>query len=270
MAGGDLNLDPGVLVGILNVTPDSFSDGGEYFDTDVAVSHGADMVAEGAGIVDVGGESTRPGADPVDTEEELRRALPVVRRLARADVSVSIDTYKPEVASAALESGAVIVNDVTGFTDPRMVEVVADSDCGVVVMHGREDPLDDLPEDADPVERVTASLQAKVAEMAEAGVSPNRIAVDPGVGFAKRPGQSLALLAGIERIAAIGHPVMIGSSRKGFLRKVLGDGDRAGRDNATAASTALAYERGARLFRVHDVAKSRDALRMAAAIVSHH
>lgn len=265
-----MSLDSGVLVGILNVTPDSFSDGGEYFDTENAVSRGEAMMEAGAGVVDVGGESTRPDADPVDVEEELRRAMPVVRSLAEAGIPVSIDTYKPEVAAAALEAGAVIVNDVTGFTDPRMTEVVVAADCGVVVMHGREEPLDALPMHADPVGAVMVSLQGKVDEMVEAGVDSNRIALDPGIGFAKRPEQSLRLLAGIGRIAAFGHPVMVGSSRKGFLRKVVGDGDRTSRDNATAATTALAYERGARLFRVHDVARSRDALRTAAAIVSHH
>jgi dihydropteroate synthase len=270
IADGELSLDAGILVGILNVTPDSFSDGGEHFDTEAAVSRGRALMESGTGIVDVGGESTRPGADPVATEEELRRSLPVVRRLAEADVPVSIDTYKPEVASAALDAGAVIVNDVTGFTDSRMIEVVANADCGVVVMHGREDPLHDLPADIDPVGTVIAFLRARIEEMTQAGVSPDRIAVDPGLGFAKRPEQSLSLLSGIGRIAESGHPVMVGASRKGFLRDVIGDGDGASRDNATATITGLAYERGARLFRVHDVAKSRDALRMAAAIVTHH
>lgn len=270
LAGRQLNLEAGVLVGVLNVTPDSFSDGGEFFDAEPAVSRGLAMIASGAGIIDVGGESTRPGADPVSVDEELRRAMPVVRQLAEADVPVSIDTYKAEVALAALESGAVVVNDVTGFTNSRMLEVVAAADCGVVVMHGREDPFDGLSTDVDPVSAVVTFLHDRIDEMVKAGVSPERIAVDPGLGFAKRSEQSLALLAGMGRIAALGHPVMVGSSRKGFLRKLVGERDGDSIDNATAATTALAYERGVRLFRVHDVAKSRDALRTAAAIVAHH
>jgi dihydropteroate synthase len=259
-----------VLVGVLNVTPDSFSDGGRFLDPDTAVEHGLAMVADGAGMVDVGGESTRPGAEPVPVDEELRRVLPVVSALAGAGVLVSIDTYKPEVAAAAVESGAVVVNDVTGFTDRQMIDAVAGRDCGVVVMHGREEPLDQMPDGIDPVEVVEQYLRLKSAELVDAGITPDRIAVDPGVGFAKRTEQSLALLAGLDRIVAQGHPVMVGTSRKRFLSTVIGQEEWANRDNATAATTALAYERGARLFRVHDLAKSRDALRTAAAIVAPH
>jgi dihydropteroate synthase len=263
-------LDKGVLVGILNVTPDSFSDGGEFLDPEVAVAHGLTMVDEGAGIVDVGGESTRPGADPVGVDEEMRRVLPVVSALVEAGVSVAIDTSKPEVAHASVESGAAVVNDVTGFTNRGMIEAVVDSDCGVVVMHGREEPLNELDEGVDPVEEVGRFLRRKSEEMAASGVEAGRIALDPGIGFAKRPEQSLALLSGLDRLAAAGHPVMVGTSRKGFLKQVIGESERDVRDGATAITTALAYERGARLFRVHDVAKSRDALRIAAAIVAPH
>ena len=257
-------------MGILNVTPDSFSDGGEFLDAETAVEHGLSLVADGAGMVDVGGESTRPGAGPVPVDEELRRILPVVSALVEADVLVSIDTGKPEVAVAAVESGAVVVNDVTGFTNRQMIEAVAETDCGVVVMHGREQPLDLIPDEIDPVGVVEQFLRLKSAELTDAGIAPERIALDPGFGFAKRPEQSVSLLAGLDRITAVGHPVMVGTSRKGFLSKMIGDERWENRDNATAATTALAYERGARLFRVHDVARSRDALRIAAAIVSSH
>lgn len=258
------------MVGILNVTPDSFSDGGEYFDPESAVERGLAMVASGARVIDVGGESTRPGAEPVSHEEELRRVLPVIRDLAKAGVIVSVDTYKPEVARLALESGAAIVNDVSGFTDAGMVRLVADADCGVLVMHGRETPLDGMPVDSDVVEEVRRFLSEKTAEMEDAGVATGRIAVDPGIGFAKRPEQSLALLSGLGRLVEMGHPVMVGTSRKGFLAMVLGDDGWDSRDNATAATTALAFDRGARLFRVHDVVRSRDALSIAAAIVAPH
>ncbi|MGD2061192.1 MAG: dihydropteroate synthase [Acidimicrobiia bacterium] len=263
-------LGDGVLVGILNVTADSFSDGGEHFGADRAVSQGLGMISDGAGIVDVGGESTRPGADAVETAEELRRVVPVIEELADAGVTLSIDTSKAEVASRALQSGAAIVNDVTGFTDRRMVDVVAGADCGVVVMHGRQWPLNRMPPEVDPVEEVRSSLGSAVDAMVDAGVARERIAVDPGIGFAKRTEQSLALLAHLDRLVSLGCPVMVGTSRKGFLGEVVGGRGWESRDNATAATTALGFERGARLFRVHDVARSRDALEIAAAIVAPH
>lgn len=265
-----LGLETGVLMGILNVTPDSFSDGGRFCDPEVAMAHGLAMVADGATIVDVGGESTRPGADPVPPAQELERVLPVVGELSERGVAVSIDTHKPEVAAAALEAGAVVVNDVTGFTNPAMIEVAAGSECGVVIMHGREEPLNELPEGLDPVDKVIDFLTSKAMELGTAGISRGRLVIDPGIGFAKTPDQSVALLAGLDRIVALGLPVLVGTSRKSFLKQVLGDSGWESRDNATAATTALAFMRGARLFRIHDVAKSRDALRMAAAIVAHH
>lgn len=252
------------------MTPDSFSDGGEYLDPDEAVEHGLALVAAGAEVVDVGGESTRPGAEPVLGEEELRRVLPVVHELAATGVVVSIDTHKPDVAERALEAGAAVVNDVTGFTNPTMVRLVAEADCAVVVMHGREDPLDQMPADTDPVREVGQFLEHKTAEMEDAGVVGERIVVDPGIGFAKSTAQSLALLAGLGRLVEMGYPVMIGTSRKSFLATLTGAGGWDSRDNATAATTALAFDRGARLFRVHDVVKSRDALSIAAAIVAPH
>jgi dihydropteroate synthase len=271
ISGEELEIVPGVLVGVLNVTPDSFSDGGEFTDPKVAISHGLGMVEMGAGIVDVGGESTRPGARPVPEDEELRRMMPVVEGLVANGVRVSIDTYKPGPARSALEAGAVIVNDVTGFQDEEMVEVAAASDCGVVAMHMQGTPavMHIDPQYDDVVAEVEAYLLERVARLERAGVDRSRIAIDPGIGFGKRARHSLRLLANLDRLADHGLPVMVGASRKGFLSKVTSEESREASDRATAVITALAYARGARLFRVHDVAKSRDALAVAGAIVAN-
>lgn len=271
ISGEDLELTSGVLVGVLNVTPDSFSNGGEFLDHGAAVGHGLEMVEMGAGIVDVGGESTRPGARPVAESEELRRMMPVVDGLVAAGVRVSIDTYKPGVARSALLAGAVIVNDVTGFRDEAMVEVVAESDCGVVAMHMQGTPADMHldPEYDDVVAEVEAYLLERVDHLEQVGVDRARIVIDPGIGFGKRARHSLALLANLDRLARHGVPVMVGTSRKGFLAKVTDGETREDQDRATATTTALAYTLGARVFRVHDVAKSRDALAVAGAIVAN-
>lgn len=271
ISGEELDLTSGILVGVLNVTPDSFSNGGEFTDPRAAIHHGLEMVEMGAAIVDVGGESTRPGARPVAESEELRRMMPVVEGLAAEGARVSIDTYKPGVARSALLAGAVIVNDVTGFRDDAMVEVVADSDCGVVAMHMQGTPLDMHigPRYDDVVAEVEAYLLGCVDRLHHLGVDRDRVAIDPGIGFGKRAWHSLALLARLDRLARHGVPVMVGTSRKGFLTTVTGDQSRDGRDRATAITTALAYTQGARLFRVHDVAKSRDALAVAGAIVAN-
>jgi dihydropteroate synthase len=260
-----------VLVGVLNVTPDSFSDGGEFLDPAKAVARGVDMMESGAGLVDVGGESTRPGATPVSEEEELRRLMPVIEGLVEAGVPVSVDTYKPGVARRALESGAVVVNDVTGFRDPGMVETVAGHSCGVVIMHMQGTPVDMHldPVYDDVVAEVEQALLHAASVLSKAGVDRNRIAIDPGIGFGKRAGHSLELLARIGRLAEHGLPVMVGTSRKSFLAQVVGDDSREVRDRATAITTALAYAEGARLFRVHDVGASRDALRVVGAIVAN-
>jgi dihydropteroate synthase len=271
VAGDDLDIETCGLVGVLNVTPDSFSDGGEYLDSVSAIARGVEMVELGAFLIDVGGESTRPGASPVEEHEELRRVLPVVEGLVGAGVKVSIDTYKPRVARAALASGACVVNDVTGFRDPEMIDVVASSNCGVVSMHMKGEPIDmHLGADyVDVVAEVEQALLSSVRRVETAGVAPERIVIDPGFGFGKRPHHSLTLLANLDRLARHDYPVMVGTSRKGFLAKTTGDDTREGRDLATAITTALAYTSGARLFRVHDVARSRAAARIAAAIVAH-
>lgn len=271
ISGEELDLTSGVLVGVLNVTSDSFSNGGELTEPKAAIAHGLEMVEMGAGIVDVGGESTRPGARPVAESEELARMMPVVEGLVAAGARISVDTYKPGVARSALLAGAVIVNDVTGFRHEAMVEVVAESECGVVAMHMQGTPVDMHldPKYDDVVVEVEAYLLECVDRLEQAGVDRARIAIDPGIGFGKRPRHSLALLANLDRLARHGVPVMVGTSRKGFLAKVTGDETREGRDLATAVTTALAYSLGARVFRVHDVAKSSDALAVAGAIVAN-
>lgn len=269
IAGDEVALDTGVLVGILNVTPDSFSDGGEHADPAAAVAHGLALVEDGAAIVDVGGESTRPGARPVELDEELRRLMPVVEGLVDAGVAVSVDTYKPEVASRALEAGAVVVNDVTGFRNPQMVETVASSDCGVIAMHMQGMPIEMHidPTYDDVVAEVEGYLLAQTDMLVGAGVSRERIAIDPGIGFGKRSHHNFALLAALDRLASHGLPVLIGTSRKSFFGELLAEDSREGRDRATAITTAMGFACGARLFRVHEVAQSRDALRIAGAIV---
>lgn len=266
-----MDLGAGVLVGVVNVTPDSFSDAGEFLDPAKAVAHGIEMIELGAGLVDVGGESTRPGARPVDEDEELRRLMPVVEALVDSGVPVSVDTYKAGVARHALSAGAVVVNDVTGFRDPEMIETVAGDRCGVVAMHMRGTPADMHlePNYDDVVAEVEAYLLGRIRLLEEAGVHRSRITIDPGIGFGKRARHSLALLANLDRLAGHGVPVMVGTSRKGFLSRLVGDDSREARDRATALTTALAYVGGARLFRVHDVAGSRDALRVAGAIVAN-
>lgn len=267
-AEGRLDLTAGALVGVLNVTPDSFSDGGRWEELSRAMEHAQSMRNEGAVVVDVGGESTRPGAGPVSLDEEAARAIPVVTGLVERGLTVSIDTYKAEVAELAIEAGASIVNDVTGFGDRNMIDVVAATGVGVVVMHGRGQALDDRPPDLDVVADVEGYLASRARALMTAGVDRGRIAIDPGLGFAKRHEQSLALMDGVDRLAATGFPVMVGASRKGFLSGLTGADTWESRDSVTAAITALTFLRGARLFRVHQVAKSRDALRLAGAIVA--
>jgi dihydropteroate synthase len=257
-------------MGVVNVTPDSFSDGGENVEPAVAVSRGLALAAQGASLVDVGGESTRPGAVPVDLDTELRRIMPVVEGLVGAGVRVSVDTYKAEVALRALDAGAVVLNDVTGFRDDAMIEVAAGSDCGLVVMHMQGTPRDMhlSPGYHDVVAEVEQGLLHRVETLTDAGVERGRVAIDPGLGFGKRARHSLELLRHLDRLAGHGLPVMIGASRKGFMARIANDDSREKLDQATAVITALGYAKGARLFRVHDVAGSWRALRAVGAIVA--
>ncbi|MFC0038262.1 dihydropteroate synthase [Actinomadura rayongensis] len=263
-------------MGVVNVTPDSFSDGGAWFDHDKAVGHGLDLVAEGADVVDVGGESTRPGAQRVSLEEELRRVVPVVAALAGEGIAVSVDTMRAEVAEAAVTAGARLVNDVSGgLADPAMARVVAAARVPYVVMHWRGHSHDMYTRAVydDVVREVRDELLQRVDALLAEGVDPSMIVLDPGLGFAKQPTtlDNWALIARLDALTATGHPVLVGASRKRFLGKLLAAPDGtprpfAGSDDATTAVTALAAAAGAWCVRVHRVAPNADAVRIAAAV----
>jgi dihydropteroate synthase len=264
-----------VIMGIVNVTPDSFSDGGLFLDADAAVEHGRRLAGEGAAILDIGGESTRPGSDPVPEEEELRRVLPVVERLAAESgaggASISIDTTKSGVARAALDAGAVIVNDVSAFRfDPELAGVVAGAgvDCCLMHMLGEPRTMQDDPRYDDVVSEVKAFLEKRLAFAVSEGVNESRVWLDPGIGFGKTVEHNLELLRRLDEIVAIGRPVVIGTSRKSFLAKLAGARDGGDRVPGTIATNVVALERGATVFRVHDVAQNADALKVAAATFS--
>jgi dihydropteroate synthase len=262
-----------VLLGVLNVTPDSFSDGGRYLDIDDAVAHGARMRADGADLVDVGGESTRPGAHRTPAPSEAERVLPVIRALAGQGVACSIDTMRAEVAEAALEAGATVVNDVSGgLADPAMAKVVAAAGVPWILMHwrGHSDRMDELARYSDVVAEVREELLARVDAAVAAGVDPANLVIDPGLGFAKRAEHNWLLLHRLDVLLELGFPVLVGASRKGFLGRLLTDPDgtprpAAGREVATAAISALAAAAGVWGVRVHDVAASRDAVAVGAA-----
>jgi len=260
------------ITGILNVTPDSFSDGGRYLDAGAAIEHGLALARQGAAIVDVGGESTRPGAAAVDLREELRRVIPVVEGLVDAgvDATISIDTSKLEVARAALDAGATFVNDVTAFrAAPELAALVAARGAECCVMHMRGEPrtMQDAPRYADVVGEVREFLRERVAFARQAGIAPERIVVDPGFGFGKTVEHNLELLARLDELAVLGQPIAIGTSRKSFLGVLTGRGEH-DRLAATVATNVIGLLRGASVFRVHDVAPVRDALAVAAATVS--
>ena len=266
-------LRPGpVVFGILNVTPDSFSDGGEFFGAGPAVSHAEALLHEGAHVIDVGGESTRPGSDPVSHEEETRRVVPVVRGILekRPDVVISVDTYRASTAEAALDAGATIINDVTALGgDPRMAGVVAERGCPVVLMHmlGEPKTMQENPRYKDDVVREVRDGLARRAERAiSAGVDAGNVILDPGIGFGKTLAHNLALLYRLDEIVSLGFPVLVGTSRKGFLGKIIGSGEPKDRVFGTVATSVMSYERGATLFRVHDVRANREALEVAAAV----
>lgn len=261
------------LMGVLNVTPDSFSDGGRYLDRERAVERALEMVDQGADLVDVGGESTRPGAEPVDADEELRRVLPVVEALAARGVAVSIDTSKPEVARETLAAGAAVLNDVTGLRDPAMREAAVEAGCTVCAMHMRGDPrtMQSQAVYADVVVEVRDELLASVARCERDGIARERIWIDPGIGFSKNVAQNLELLHRLPEVVATGYPVLVGASRKSFLGKVLGSESHpapvAERVEGTLAAHVVAQMHGARVLRVHDVLEGRRALEVTAAIL---
>ncbi|NEK59412.1 dihydropteroate synthase [Geodermatophilus sabuli] len=261
-------------MGIVNVTPDSFSDGGRYAATGPAVAHGLALAAAGADYVDVGGESTRPGAGRVEADEELRRVVPVVTELVAAGVAVSIDTTRARVAEAAVAAGAVVVNDVSGgLADPAMARTVADAGVPWVLMHwrGHSRQMYAPAVYGDVVAEVGVELRARVDDALAAGVDPGRLVLDPGLGFAKLPEHDLALLAGLDDLVDLGFPLLVGASRKRFLGAVLAAADgeprpAEQRDAATLATSVLAARAGAWGVRVHDAAASADAVRVVAAV----
>ncbi|MFN8075006.1 MAG: dihydropteroate synthase [Kineosporiaceae bacterium] len=266
-----------LVMGVVNVTPDSFSDGGLWLDAAAAVAHGLALVEQGADLLDVGGESTRPGARRVDEAEERRRVLPVVTALCREGVAVSVDTMRPEVARAAVDAGACLVNDVSGgLADPRMPAAVAASGAAYVAMHwrGHADRMGDLATYDDVVADVTTELSVRLDALEDAGLARERVVLDPGLGFAKDAGHNWRLLEAIGRgqgPLTLGRPVLVGASRKRFLGSLLAGADGAPRpvgerDAATAATTTLAALGGAWAVRVHDVAASADAVRVVRAV----
>lgn len=273
LRGRSLALDQPVVMGILNVTPDSFADGGENEDLDEAVAAGLSMTASGAGIIDIGGESTRPGASLVSLDRELERVVSVAEKLASHGVLVSVDTSKPDVASAALGVGAVAINDVTGLENPKMREVCSDTGAGVVVMHMQGTPrtMQRDPRYGDVVGEVREYLVEGANAAIRAGVSPHSIAIDPGISFGKNLDQNIRLMSNLERFVDTGFPVLLGTSRKGFLGRILepvrGPTSPSERDGATAASVALAVAAGVKILRVHNVPLAVDVAHAANAMV---
>jgi dihydropteroate synthase len=259
------------IMGVLNVTPDSFSDGGEWFDAGAAVAHARELVDEGADILDVGGESTRPYAEPVGEAEELRRVVPVLERIGDLGAALSIDTSKRAVAAAALDAGATVVNDVTAFrSEPELAGLVAERgvECCLMHMLGEPRTMQVDPRYDDVVSDVKAFLEERMAFAVGEGVAEERIWLDPGIGFGKTVEHNLELLRRLDELVALGRPLVVGTSRKSFLGRITGREVAADRVAATVAANVIALERGAAVFRVHDVRPSRDALLVAAATLA--
>ena len=261
-----------VVVGILNVTPDSFSDGGDFLDPEAAAEHAATMLDEGADMLDVGGESTRPGSDPVSQEEEIRRVVPVLKRIlsVRPEAVISVDTYRSGTAKAALEAGASLVNDVTALRgDPGMVSLIEEAACPVILMHMQGEPktMQKEPNYQDVVREVRDFLAERAEYAVAAGVRLENIIVDPGIGFGKNFQHNLALLRNLDALVDLGFPVLIGTSRKSFVERITGVQEARDRVFGTVATTVLAFEQGATFFRVHDVRANRQALAVAEAVL---
>jgi len=257
-----------VVMGILNVTPDSFSDGGEFNQLEVAVKHALDMQAEGADIIDIGGESTRPGAEAVSETQEIERVVPVIKALReKSDVFISVDTSKPSVMRAAIQAGANMVNDVNALRADDAVECCAKLNVPVCLMHMKGEPrtMQKNPEYDDVVDEVKGFLQERIKVCIEAGIPKDRILIDPGFGFGKSLNHNLALLSRLDELCSLKSPVLVGLSRKSMLGVIL-DKDVSDRLIASVAAAVIAYKKGARLFRVHDVAETCDALRVCAAV----
>lgn len=275
--GRDLRLEPWLLMGVVNATPDSFSDGGAYRDANAAADAALSMVEAGAAIIDVGGESTRPGATRVEASEQIRRVIPVIEAIRRrSDVAISIDTTLAGVAQAAIEAGAEIVNDVSaGGEDPAILRLAASRGCGLVLMHRLAAPPEDSfsdryakpPAYRDVVDDVQAALLARVAIAEAAGVDPASIAIDPGLGFGKSVEQNFALIARLGELVSLGRPVLLGASRKSFIGAVTGESEPFRRVTGSVVAAVAAWSAGARIVRTHDVAETRQGLEVAAAIL---
>ncbi len=267
--GGTLSLERPLLMGILNITPDSFSDGGRFYHPEAALRRAAEMVEEGADLIDVGAESTRPGAAAVPAAEELTRLLPVLRLLrSHLSVPISVDTRKADIARVALGEGAAIVNDVSALGDAEMAAVVAEAGAGLVLMHMRGTPatMQQDPRYEDVAREVTAELHAALEQARGAGIPEERIVVDPGIGFGKTAAHNLELITRLDVLAELGRPVLLGVSRKAFLGAILGGAPPEERGVGTVAACVVGLLRGARIFRVHDVGLVRQALLVAEAI----
>ncbi len=265
-----LVLDRPLIMGVVNVTPDSFSDGGHFLQAQAAVDHARRLIEEGADLLDVGGESTRPGAAPVTLDEERRRVLPVIEALSGAGVPLSVDTQKPELMREAVAAGATLINDVNGFEAPGALAAVSGSDCAICIMHRQGDArtMQQAPQYSDVVAEVDAWLRQRAAAAEQSGIVRDRIVVDPGFGFGKTLEHNLALLRGLEVIAAAGYPVLTGLSRKSMIGALTGKpvGERMA---GSVAAALLAAQRGAAILRVHDVAATRDALAVWSAVKSN-
>ena len=264
-----LSLDRPLLMGVVNVTPDSFSDGGLYLSTAAAVAHARQLIDEGADLLDIGGESTRPGAAPVSLDEERRRVLPVLEALAGAAVPLSVDTQKPGLMREAVAAGAAMVNDVNGFEAPDALAAIAGSDCAICVMHKQGSPqtMQQSPQYADVVVEVHDYLRQRIAAAEQAGIARDRIVVDPGFGFGKTLDHNLELLRRLDTIVALAVPVLAGLSRKSMIGKLTGR-DAGDRLAGSIAAALYAVQRGAAIVRVHDVAATRDALAVWTAVRS--
>jgi dihydropteroate synthase len=256
-------------MGIVNVTPDSFSDGGQYAATDLAVAHAQQLIAEGADILDIGGESTRPGAEPVSLQEELRRVIPVIEALSKiSTVPLSIDTYKPQVMQAAIQAGVDIVNDIRALQEEHALEIVANSKVGVCLMHmqGVPQTMQINPTYADVLSEVQQFLADRVAACLAHGINKNRIMLDPGFGFGKTKEHNIALIQHLDRLTQLGYPLLVGLSRKSVLGKIAG-GDELQRLHAGLAASVISVIKGAKVVRVHDVKATVDALKVVAAVM---
>jgi dihydropteroate synthase len=270
--GGELLLGTRTLImGILNCTPDSFSDGGLFRDSAEAIEHGLRMAEEGADILDVGGESSRPGSDPVPLEEELKRAIPVIAGLAeRLSIPISVDTYKAEVAVRAIEAGAQIINDISGLSfDPQMPAVAARHDTPVIIMHmqGRPKTMQQAPAYTDVMREIIADLRTGIARAIEAGVDPRQVIVDPGIGFGKRLADNLAIVNRLDELTVLERPILIGTSRKSFIGTIV-NREVSDRTIGTLATVAVSALKGAHIVRVHEVASARETVAMVDAIMN--